>query len=107
MVRCGGASCSRRVKHPNLVGVREMFEHDGRPVVVLDYVRGKTLREKIRALEGIRLNWFLTIVRALQKLAQARASSPTTATSSPRTSSSSPRARWSWSTRPCAATSAA
>jgi serine/threonine protein kinase len=34
----------------------------------MDYVRGKTLREKIRALEGIRLNWFLTIVRALQKM---------------------------------------
>ena len=37
-------------------------------MIVLDYVRGKTLREKIRALEGIRLNWFLSIVRALQKL---------------------------------------
>jgi serine/threonine-protein kinase len=39
------------------------WEH--RPVLVLDYVRGKTLREKIRSLEGIHLNWFLTIVRAL------------------------------------------
>jgi serine/threonine-protein kinase len=37
-------------------------------VLVMDYVRGKTLREKVRALEGIRLNWFLAIVRALQKL---------------------------------------
>jgi serine/threonine protein kinase len=36
----------------------------------MDYVRGKTLREKIRALEGIRLNWFLTIVRSLQRLAR-------------------------------------
>jgi serine/threonine protein kinase len=51
--------------------VREIFQHEGRNVLVLDYVRGKTLREKIRALEGIRLNWFLTIVRALQKLAKA------------------------------------
>lgn len=55
--------------HANLVKVRDLFEIDGRPVVVMDYVRGKTLREKIRALEGIRLNWFLAIVRALQKLA--------------------------------------
>ncbi len=55
-------------QHPNLVGVREVFKHEGRTVVAMDYVRGKTLREKIRALEGIRLNWFLTIVRALQKL---------------------------------------
>lgn len=55
-------------RHQNLVKVRDVFEHDGRPVMVMDYVRGKTLREKVRALEGIRLNWFLSIVRALQKL---------------------------------------
>jgi len=53
---------------PNLAQVRECFDHDGRPVLAMEYVRGKTLREKIRALEGIRLNWFLTIVRALKKL---------------------------------------
>ena len=53
---------------PNLAQVRECFDHEGRPVLAMEYVRGKTLREKIRALEGIRLNWFLTIVRALQKL---------------------------------------
>ncbi|HVS11318.1 MAG TPA: hypothetical protein VMS76_15720 [Planctomycetota bacterium] len=55
-------------RHQNLVGVRDAFVHEGRSVVVMDYVRGKTLREKIRALDGIRLNWFLTIVRALLKL---------------------------------------
>ena len=55
-------------RHQNLVGVRDAFVHEGRSVVVMDYVRGKTLREKIRALDGIRLNWFLTIVRALIKL---------------------------------------
>jgi serine/threonine protein kinase len=54
--------------HQNLVKLRDMIEVDGRPVLVQDYVRGSTLREKIRALEGIRLNWFLSIVRALQKL---------------------------------------
>ncbi|MFT5288629.1 MAG: serine/threonine protein kinase [Planctomycetota bacterium] len=62
------ASLLEGVSHPNLVKVRDVFEVENRPVVVLDYVRGKTLREKIRALEGIRLNWFLAIVRALQKL---------------------------------------
>jgi serine/threonine protein kinase len=55
----------------NLVGVRDCFQHEGRNVLVMDYVRGKTLREKIRALEGIRLNWFLTIVRSLQRLARS------------------------------------
>ncbi|MDB2577224.1 protein kinase, partial [Planctomycetota bacterium] len=58
----------QEVKSPNVVTVRDCFRHDGRPVMVMDFVRGKTLREKIRALEGIRLNWFLTIVRSLQKL---------------------------------------
>jgi serine/threonine protein kinase len=67
MVRAEGELLAG-ARHPNLVGVREVFRHDGRTIVVLDYVRGKTLREKIRALEGIRLNWFLTIVRALQKM---------------------------------------
>ncbi len=56
------------VSHQNVVTVRDVFDHEGRPVVVMDYVRGKTMREKIRALEGIRLNWFLSIVRALRKL---------------------------------------
>ncbi|MEO6708525.1 MAG: hypothetical protein ABI054_10425 [Planctomycetota bacterium] len=61
----------RGAHHQNLVGVRETFTHEGRTIVVLDYVRGKTLREKIRALEGIRLNWFLTVVRALAKLSRS------------------------------------
>ncbi len=65
------AELLRGAHHQNLVGMREMFTHEGRTIVVLDYVRGKTLREKIRALEGIRLNWFLTVVRALQKLARS------------------------------------
>jgi serine/threonine protein kinase len=56
-------------RNPNLVRVHECFKWEGRPVEVLDYVRGKTLREKIRALEGIRLNWFLTMVRSLRKMA--------------------------------------
>jgi serine/threonine protein kinase len=62
------AETLKLAKHANVVALKEVFEHEGRPVLVLDYARGKTLREKIRALEGIRLNWFLTIVRALQKL---------------------------------------
>src|SRR4030095_11412246 len=59
------------VKHPNIVRMRAPFEIGGRPVLVMEHVRGKTLREKIRALEGIRLNWFLTLVRTLQKLARS------------------------------------
>ena len=54
--------------HDNLVGVKEHLVVDGRPVLVLDYVRGKTLREKVRSLDGIHLNWFLAVVRALVSL---------------------------------------
>lgn len=52
-------------KHDNLVQLRDRLMVDGNCVLVLDYVRGKTLREKIRSLEGIHLNWFLALVRAL------------------------------------------
>lgn len=56
------------IKSQNVVRVKDIANHDGRPVLVMDYVAGKTLREKIRALEGIRLNWFLSVVRTLMRL---------------------------------------
>ncbi|MBX3464712.1 MAG: serine/threonine protein kinase [Planctomycetes bacterium] len=52
-------------QHENVVAVHDRLVVDGNPVLVLEYVRGKTLREKIRSLEGIHLNWFLAVVRAL------------------------------------------
>ncbi|MCA8977902.1 MAG: protein kinase [Planctomycetes bacterium] len=52
-------------EHVNMVSLIDRIVHDGEPVLVLDYVRGKTLREKIRSLEGIHLNWFLALSRAL------------------------------------------
>ncbi len=58
-------------QHENLVAVQDRILIDGNPVLVLEYVRGKTLREKIRSLEGIHLNWFLAIVRALVALKAA------------------------------------
>lgn len=61
------ASCP----HENIVAVHDRLDVDGNPVLVLEYVRGKTLREKIRGLEGIHLNWFLAIARALSALQQA------------------------------------
>ncbi|MCB9878883.1 MAG: serine/threonine protein kinase [Planctomycetes bacterium] len=57
--------------HDNLIAVQDRLVVDGNPVLVLDYVRGKTLREKVRSLEGIHLNWFLAITRALSALAEA------------------------------------
>ncbi len=59
------ADLLQNARHENLVNLRERLEIDGNPVLVLDYVRGKTLREKIRSLESIHLNWFLALVRSL------------------------------------------
>ena len=58
----------RAVDSPQMPRVRDAFLDDERPCLVLDHVRGKTMREKIRALEGIHLNWFLAIVRGLIEL---------------------------------------
>ncbi len=55
------------VDSPNIVKVREVIEGEDRPVLVMEHVRGKVLREKIRNLEGIHLNWFLAAVRALEE----------------------------------------
>jgi serine/threonine protein kinase len=52
-------------QHENMVALLDRLVIDGNPVLVLEFVRGKTLREKIRSLEGIHLNWFLALVRAL------------------------------------------
>jgi serine/threonine protein kinase len=57
--------------HENVVQLLDRLTVDNNPVLVLEYVRGKTLREKIRSLEGIHLNWFLAVVRALLALRQA------------------------------------
>ncbi|MCB9882966.1 MAG: protein kinase [Planctomycetes bacterium] len=67
LIRSEGAVLEK-ISSPHVVGLREIIEHEGRPVLVMDYVRGKTLREKIRALEGIRLNWFLSLVKTLERL---------------------------------------
>ena len=62
------AELLRAVDAPHLPRLRDAFLDDERPCLVLDSVRGKTLREKIRSLEGIHLNWFLAVVRALLEL---------------------------------------
>ncbi len=55
-------------KSSNLVALKERIMVGDRLTLVLDFIRGKTLREKIRGLEGIHLNWFLSVVRALIEL---------------------------------------
>jgi serine/threonine-protein kinase len=65
------AELLERGNSPTLVQLKDRINVEGRPVLVLEYVRGKTLREKIRSLEGIHLNWFLAIVRGLVSMQEA------------------------------------
>ena len=58
-------------QHDNMVTLLDRITVDGEPVLVLEYVRGKTLREKIRSLEGIHLNWFLALARALTAMKES------------------------------------
>jgi serine/threonine protein kinase len=64
MLRAEGELLAK-CQHENMVQLIDRIVVDGAPVLVLEYVRGKTLREKIRSLEGIHLNWFLALVRSL------------------------------------------
>jgi serine/threonine protein kinase/tetratricopeptide (TPR) repeat protein len=43
------AELAARVRHPNVVQVYEVGEHDGQPYVALEYVAGGTLAEHIRS----------------------------------------------------------
>ncbi len=40
----------------------------GRPVIVMEAVRGATLRDRIRTLEGVRLSWLADLCRTLEEL---------------------------------------
>lgn len=62
---CAEADLLASCQNEHLVTLHDRFLIEGNPVLVLEFVRGKTLREKIRSLEGIHLNWFLALVRAL------------------------------------------
>jgi serine/threonine protein kinase len=48
----------------------DLIRPDGRPVIVMEAVRGATLRERIRSLEGVRLSWLETACRTLEGLAE-------------------------------------
>lgn len=66
------AEMLERANSQAMVQLKDRLVVDGQPILVLEYVRGKTLREKIRSLEGIHLNWFLAIVRALIAMQEAK-----------------------------------
>lgn len=53
-----------------LVRLLDVLEKDGRPVLALEFVPGWTLRERIRALRGVKLRWFVAAARTLERLAR-------------------------------------
>ncbi len=52
LIRSEGETLANIVS-PHVVKFKKCFEFEGRPVLVTEHVRGKTLREKIRNLEGL------------------------------------------------------
>jgi len=62
------AEILRSAKGRGLPELYEVAESNGRPVLVMEYIDGSTIREKIRSLEGIKLGWFVEVARTLERL---------------------------------------
>lgn len=56
-----------------VVRLRDVIENRGRPVLVLDVVSGRTLRERIRSLEGVKLRWIAEAARTVERLTNSGA----------------------------------
>jgi len=52
-----------------VVPIFDVLEMEGRPVLVLDFLAGRTLRERIRSREGVKLRWLLQALRTVEELA--------------------------------------
>jgi serine/threonine-protein kinase len=47
------ARAAARLSHPNLVGVIDAGEDDGRPYIVFEYIEGQTLKRRIQEEDGL------------------------------------------------------
>ncbi|MFL5907445.1 MAG: protein kinase domain-containing protein, partial [Solirubrobacterales bacterium] len=47
------ARAAARLSHPNLVGVIDAGEDDGRPYIVFEYIEGRTLKRRIQDEDGL------------------------------------------------------
>jgi serine/threonine-protein kinase len=57
------ARLSARLSHPNIVQVNEVMEHDGLPIIVMEYLEGKPLSDlRNRAGDKLRLALHLRII---------------------------------------------
>jgi len=59
------ARIASKLRHPNIVPVHELGEHDGRPWFTMDYVEGKSLARHLE--EGLSQGEVLEIVRSLAR----------------------------------------
>ncbi len=57
----------RSIDDPHWVRVVDEFEIGGRPVLVTNYLRGSNLRQIIRNLSSVHLNWFARIADVLER----------------------------------------
>ena len=59
-----------RIQHPHIVGVLDTGEHDGVPFIVLEYVEGETLKERIRRVGRLTITeavaFAIEVARALE-----------------------------------------
>ncbi len=46
--------------------LHEVFTQNERPVLVMDFIDGSTLRERIRSMEGVKLGWLLQAAQILE-----------------------------------------
>jgi serine/threonine protein kinase len=59
------ARAAGRLHHPNIVTVFDVGEHDGRPFIAMEYVRGETLAQLISRRALVRLTEKLAILEVL------------------------------------------
>lgn len=68
-VLLGEIELLRAADGQGVVRLLDVTESGGRPVLVLEDLRGQSLRERIRNLQGIRLSWLVTAARTVEHLA--------------------------------------
>ena len=62
----GEANKLRAAEGEGVVALREVLEVEGRPVLAMELLKGSTLREKIRSLEGVKLRWLVEAARIVE-----------------------------------------
>ena len=73
------ARTAARLKHPRIVQVHDVGESGGRPYIVMDFVRGRTLRRRLEVLTGRPPFQAATVVEVLYQLLHTEVTPPTKA----------------------------